>query len=156
MEWPASSATFRWTPRARSAAAAVEDADGASGRARQLLDNLQISYSRQRNSGPVQHSVLEFAGWLDAAAIVPSCANGMGFLSAFDAQAWAWIRNGWERTEHIDRQQEVRERTRKLSDIERLWANEEDRRRVEIEKLKNSWAREPESRARQWRGWWLT
>ncbi|KRR26209.1 hypothetical protein CQ14_21270 [Bradyrhizobium lablabi] len=134
--------------------AAVQDSENEPGGARRLLDNLRLRKSLRRVPGPVGHPVLEFSGCLTTSAIKEASANHMAFLSAFDAQAWSWIRKGWERDECIDRQQEIRHRAEKLSQAERLWG-EDDRRRVEIEALNASWAGGPENRARQWRGWWL-
>lgn len=98
--------------------------------------------------------MVEFSGALSSVSVESARANGMEFLSAFDARAWAWIRKGWERSECLDRQQEIAERRRKLSDIERLWGDP-DRRQNEIEKLKASWRHGPEARPRRWRGWWI-
>lgn len=145
---------FHWD-RLFGLCAAVQDSEGEPGNARQLLDKLRIKKSLRRHPGPVGHPVLEFSGCLTTGAIENACANRMGFLSAFDAQAWSWIRKGWERDECIDRQQEIRHRAEMLSQAERLWAGEDDRWRTEIEVLNARWAGGPESRARQWRGWWL-
>ncbi|MCW5701780.1 MAG: AAA family ATPase [Bradyrhizobium sp.] len=134
--------------------APVQDPDNEPGSARQLLDKLQIKRSLRRTPGPVEHPVLEFAGCLTNSANEAACENHMGFLSAFDAQAWSWIRKGWELEECIDRQQEARQRAEGLLEAELLWGSDEDRKRVEIEALGARWAGRPESRIRQWRGWW--
>ena len=146
---------FHWD-RVFELCAAVQDSENEPGGARQLLDKLRIKKSLRRHPGPVSHAVLEFSGCLTTSAIENACANRMGFLSAFDAQAWSWIRKGWERDECPDRRQEIRHRAEMLSQAERIWAGEDDRQRIEIEALNASWAGWPESRARQWRGWWLT
>lgn len=133
--------------------AAAQDGEGSSGGARRLLDDLRVSKGIRRQSGPIRHAVLEISGALSSVAIETACANGMDFLSTFDARAWSWIRKGWERNEYLDRQREIAERERKLSDIERLWSDA-DRRRTEIQKLEASWSCGPENRQRRWRGWW--
>jgi hypothetical protein len=145
---------FHWD-RVFELCAAVQDSENEPGRARRLLDKLRVKKSLRRHPGPVGHPVLEFSGCLTASAIDDACANHMGFLSAFDAHAWSWIRKGWERDECIDRQQEIRHRAEMLSQAKRVWADEDDRLPIEIEGLNASWAGGPESRARQWRGWWL-
>lgn len=145
---------FHWD-RVFELCAAVQDSESEPGGARQLLDKLRIKGSLRRHPGPVRHAVLEFSGCLTTSATENASANHMGFLSAFDAQAWSWIRKGWERDECIDRQHEIMHRAEKLSQAELLWAGEDNRRRIEIETLNASWAGAPESRARRWRGWWL-
>src|SRR5207237_7098805 len=119
--------------------AAAQDGEGAFGGARRLLDDLRVAKPMRRQTGPIRHAVLEFSGALSSLSIESARANRMDFLSAFDARAWSWIRKGWERSEYLDRQREIAERARKLSDIERLWL-EEDRRRKEIAKLEASWS----------------
>ncbi|WP_426421782.1 AAA family ATPase [Bradyrhizobium genosp. A] len=134
--------------------AVAQDGEGGFGSARRLLDDLRVPRALRRQTGPIRHPVLEFSGALSSAAIEGARASNMEFLSAFDAQAWPWIRKGWERNEYLDRQRELEERTRKLSDIKRLWSDA-DKRRIEIGKLEASWSQGPESRPRRWRGWWL-
>lgn len=134
--------------------AVAQDGEGAFGDARRLLDDLRVPTRMRRQTGPIRQPVVEFSGALSSASIENARANGMEFLSAFDARAWPWIRKGWERSEHLDRQREIKERGRKLSDIERLWVDA-DRRRNEIEKLEASWRHGPETRPRRWRGWWI-
>lgn len=134
--------------------AVAQDGEGAFGDARRLLDDLRVPTHMRRQTGPIRQPVVEFSGALSSASIENARANGMEFLSAFDARAWPWIRKGWERSEHLDRQREIKERRRKLSDIERLWVDA-DRRRNEIEKLEASWRHGPETRPRRWRGWWI-
>lgn len=133
--------------------AGAQDGEGAFGDARRLLDDLRVPTHMRRQTGPIRHPVMEFSGALSSVSVESARAIGMEFLSAFDARAWLWIRKGWERSEHFDRQREIAERRRKLSDIERLWV-ESDRRRNEIEKLEATWRHGPESRPRRWRGWW--
>lgn len=133
--------------------ALAQDGEGAFGDARRLPDDLRVATHMRRQTGPVRHPVLEFSGALSSVSIENAQANGMQFLSAFDARAFSWVRKGWERSEHLDRQHEIAERRRKLSDIERLWVDA-DRRRNETEKLEASWRHRPESRPRRWRGWW--
>lgn len=133
--------------------AGAQDGEGAFGEARRLLDDLRVSTRMRRQSGPMRHSVMNFSGALSSVSIENAQANGMKFLSAFDSRAWPWIRKGWERSEHLDRQREITERARKLSDIERLWSDPE-RRRKEIGNLEASWSHRPESRPRRWHGWW--
>jgi hypothetical protein len=133
--------------------AVAQDGEGAFGDARRLLDDLRVATHMRRQTGPIRHPVVEFSGALSSVSIESAQANGMEFLSAFDARAWPWVRKGWERSEYLDRQREIAERRRKLSDIERLWVDA-DRRRNEIEKLEATWRHEPENRPRRWRGWW--
>lgn len=134
---------------------AAQDGEGAFGDARRLLDDLRVPKHMRRQTGPLRQQVLHFSGALSSASIEEARANGMEFLSAFDARAWPWIRKGWERNEYIDRKHEIAERQRKLSDMGRLWVDA-DRRRKELEKLEASWGREPEMRPRRWRGWWIS
>lgn len=134
--------------------AVAQAGEGAVGDARRLLDDLRVATHLRRQTGPIRHPVVAFSGALSSVSVESARANGMEFLSAFDARAWAWIRKGWERSECLDRQQEIAERRRKLSDIERLWVDP-DRRQNEIEKLKASWRHGPEARPRRWRGWWI-
>jgi DNA polymerase-3 subunit gamma/tau len=145
---------FHWD-RLLELCAALDDQDENAASARQLLDDLQISRSVRRNSGPIRHAVLEFSGVLTTMAIERDCANQMMPLSAFDARAWAWIRKGWERAEYTDRQEEIRNRERQLIEVEKLWAKDKERHQAEMDYLMNDWARGPEGRARSWRGWWL-
>ena len=145
---------FNWD-RVLELCAGLGDRDEVSASARELLDDLRIPTAVRRHPGPIQHPVLEFSGFLTATAVEHACANHMLPLSAFDARAWAWIRRGWERPEHIDRQREITERDRQVAEIERLWAKNKDKRQVEIGNLMNDWARGPDYRARGWRGWWL-
>jgi DNA polymerase III subunit gamma/tau len=116
-----------------------------------LLNDLQV---RRRQSGPISDPVLEFSGALRATAIENACAYHMAPLSAFDAKAWRWIRSGWELKEQVDRQQEVDIRQQELAKLDRLWAGDHDRHRIELEKRMNEWAREADSRPRSWVGWW--
>lgn len=134
---------------------AAQDGEDAFGEARRLLDDLRVPRHMRRQTGPLRHAVLKFCGALSSDKIEEARANGMEFLSAFDARAWPWIRKGWERSEHIDRKHEIAERQRKLSEIGRLWVDA-DRRRNELEKVKASWGCQPEMRPRRWRGWWIS
>jgi DNA polymerase III subunit gamma/tau len=145
---------FHWD-RVLELCAALGDQDEVFASACQLLDDLQISKVTRRHPGPIHHSVLEFSGFLTTTAIERCCANHMMPLSAFDARAWPWIRKGWERAEHTDRQDEIRDREQQLAEVERLWATNKDRRQAKIDSLMNEWAHGPEGRARSWRGWWL-
>jgi DNA polymerase III subunit gamma/tau len=146
---------FHWD-RVLELCAALDDQDEIPSGSRELLDDLKIPRSVRRHSGPIRHSLLEFSGLVTTTAIERACANHMTPLSAFDAGAWAWIRKGWERDEHTDRQEEIKDRERQLLELERLWAKNEERRRVEIDNLMNEWSRRPEDRTRSWRGWWLS
>jgi DNA polymerase III subunit gamma/tau len=142
---------FHWN-RVLGLCAALDDesdADRSSGR---LLDRLKIPPKMRRHPGPIGEGLLEFSGALTVAAIENSSINHMGALSAFDASAWPWIRSGWERKEHTDRQEEIKKRQHAIAQLQKLWASDHDRQRVEVEKLLNEWAREPESRARRWHG----
>jgi hypothetical protein len=140
---------FHWS-HVLSLCASLEE-DGAPSGSCRLLDDLQV---RRRPSGPISGPVLEFSGALRAKAIENACAYHMVSLSAFDAKAWGWIRSGWELKEHADRQQEVDIRQQELAKLDRLWAGDHDRYRIEREKRMNEWAREADSRPRSWVGWW--
>ena len=133
------SLTFHWD-RVLALCASLDDDEVFGGPSR-LLDHLQIPRKIRRQSGPIRNPVLEFSGALTAAAIENSCVNNMPPLSAFDAQEWSWIRRGWERKEHGDRQEEIKRRQDELAKVQRIWAADRGRQLVEAENLMKEWPR---------------
>ncbi|EAQ37528.1 DNA polymerase III gamma and tau subunits [Nitrobacter sp. Nb-311A] len=146
------SLTFHWD-RVLALCGSFYD-DGVSHGACSLLDHLQIPRKIRRPSGPIRSPLLEFSGALTAESIEKSCMNNMLPLSAFDAQAWPWIRRGWEQKEFVDRQGEVNRRRDEIAKIQRLWSGDHSRQLAEVEKLIKNWSL-AENRNRSWRGWWL-
>jgi DNA polymerase III subunit gamma/tau len=119
-----------------------------------VLDRLKISKRGRRRPGPVEAPLLRFTGCLTTARAEEACRFGMLPLSAFDAKRWHWIQEGWEREEYGHRRQLIDERRQQVEQAARMWATDKDRRDAAIQKLESSWAVEPESRPRKYKGWW--
>jgi hypothetical protein len=146
------SLTFHWD-RVLALCGSFDD-DGISHSAHSLLDHLRVPRKIRRQSGPIRNQLLDFSGALTTESIEKSCMNNMLPLSAFDAQAWSWIRQGWEHKEFVDRKEEIDRRHSELAQVQRLWGTDHDRQLAEEEKLMKKWAHHPQDRYRSWRGWW--
>jgi len=75
-------------------------------------------------------------------------------LSAFDAQAWDWIRKGWEWDEHLDRRDTKRERAEELHELRQIHGDETPDGPAALEQRIRTWPSDPEHRKRRWLGWW--
>ena len=83
--------------------------------------------------------------------------EGLGPLSAFGDNAWAFLFSGWERDEHKDRQREKEERLIQEAKINLDWPAGMGPRQnqVRAEFLDQLKRQAPRQRRRSWRPWWL-
>lgn len=120
-----------------------------------LRRTLGIPRALWRTPGPVEGRYVHFSERLKAAEIEGACFPAMPLLSAFDAEAWKWLTQGWELKEAADRRREREARLGELKSLDRIWGNDPGRRECERAKLFEAWGRIPgEQRVRRWRGWW--
>jgi DNA polymerase-3 subunit gamma/tau len=119
-----------------------------------LLQQLGIPKRLWRQAGPIRHPLVLYSDLLSRKAIDAASALGMEPLSAFDAKAWEWIRNGWELKEHRDRHQTIAKRRQQIEHIKQLCSRDEQECQSELNKAYAEWPTDPELRSRSWSGWW--
>ena len=110
---------------------------------------------RPRQSGPLKFEILTTRGLLSPEAVASSELFGMSLLSAFDVQAWDWIKKRWESDEFHFRVKERKRRQNTLAELELEHGSGTMQAHVERQRLESSWHQKAEDRRRNGPGWGL-
>ena len=87
-------------------------------------------------------------------AVQTASRNRMEPLSAFDAEAWEWLRSGWEADEVELRQEMKKQRLEELRELEAKHGSDTVAITDALQRHAQRWPISPEHRQRWWRGWW--
>lgn len=116
---------------------------------------LRVPRTKWRSPGPFSYQRVIFSKRLSDGSIAQASEFGMSPLSAFDAEKWNWISNGWELREFPDRQAERRQRQREISEIKSRFRHDPIQLQGHLSQCIDAWnGLTPERRVRRWRGWW--
>ena len=111
--------------------------------------------SKPRHSGPIDFEIVTTRGLLSPEAVASSELFGMSLLSAFDVQAWDWIKKRWELDEFHFRVKERKRRQNTLAELELEHGSGTTQAHVERQRLESSWLQKAEDRSRNGPGWGL-
>jgi hypothetical protein len=118
-----------------------------------LLKLLKVPQRSWRIAGPIDGPPISASASLQPEAIARASRNRMEPLSAFDAQAWDWIRSNWELKEHRHHQDAKAKRADELAYRQEVYAADAGALRAALEELAHRWPATPERRLRRWQGW---
>ena len=145
---------FHWQA-VRELCAGIVPADNDQADGKDLRQLLRIPRTKWRSPGPFSYPRVIFSKRLSDGSIAEASELGMSPLSAFDAERWDWISKGWELTEFPDRQAELQQRRREISEANSRFRHDPTKLREHVSRCTDAWTRlAPEQRIRRWRGWW--
>ncbi|WP_244480141.1 AAA family ATPase [Methylobacterium sp. Leaf465] len=131
--------------------AGVTANDSGTGKRRSLLKLLGVhARSTRRFRSPAQLSV---STMFFEEAIADACRDSLDPLSAFDDEAWTYLKTGWERREHPERMATRADREAERNLVQQRYGNTPEARTA-FDELTQRWTVDPHQRRRRWRGWW--
>ena len=128
------------------------------GESRKLLDIVSSPTRSAETYLPLAGRHFEVAPCIGKSAQDSAGRDGMAMISAFDDGEFSYLKTGWEELEHADRNLERADRKRAVALLIQKWPEGLnaliDQKRAE--ELLSLTQRDPRSRLRSWRPWWLS